>query len=308
VGKATGIDAVFGSMLNPTGGLVGMDNESLDFDSCALGYHGIAHDAGGYLLTYRGIGPGYDYLGRERGLGADPANCLIGHREGIYFWRSTVGHDPISDAALGIADKVSPEYQKLQAARETAERVGQISLEQGRVGQAVTVAAAGYAAEKAVASVKANVELARGAGRVAGDVLQGSAQVGSTAVRTAADVAQSLPLAIGQALVHGPAAAAPQAAHIVAELVHGAGDAGRALAETAHQIASDTGHSAAQAQAHLDRGDANARAHVLHGATQAAEHVGNAAAASVGLLKDGAMAAVQAQRSALRRTLGDWIP
>jgi len=66
-GDVFGIDPVFGSILNPTGGLVGPGSNSYQPDSNdAIGYHGVFHDAGGYLYNYHEhIGPGYDYLNRE---------------------------------------------------------------------------------------------------------------------------------------------------------------------------------------------------------------------------------------------------
>ncbi len=53
VGDVFGVDPMFGAMLNPTGGLVGPDNKALDGDSTALGYHGVVHDAAGYLYNCR---------------------------------------------------------------------------------------------------------------------------------------------------------------------------------------------------------------------------------------------------------------
>jgi hypothetical protein len=88
VGDAFGVDPVFGSMLNPTGGLVGPDNWAVDGDSTALGYHGVVHDAAGYLYNYHKVGPGYDYLGREQ---RDTSSPLSGQREGIKYWRETLG-------------------------------------------------------------------------------------------------------------------------------------------------------------------------------------------------------------------------
>jgi len=94
VGDAFGIDPVFGAMLNPTGGLVGMGNWAVAGDDTAVGYHGVVHDAAGYMYNYHDqAGPGYDYLGLE---GRDTSDALSGQREGIAHWRNTVGDDPIS--------------------------------------------------------------------------------------------------------------------------------------------------------------------------------------------------------------------
>ncbi len=123
VGDVFGVDPVFGAMLNPTGGLVGPDNKALDGDSTALGYHGVVHDAAGYLYNYHHEGPGYDYLGRE---GRDTSSPLSGQREGIRYWRQTLpGYQPGSTAGeyvmrgvVGAADAynwVSDKYSQIKS-------------------------------------------------------------------------------------------------------------------------------------------------------------------------------------------------
>lgn len=108
VGDAFGIDPVFGAMLNPTGGLVGPDNFSLPGDSTAVGYHGIVHDAAGYLHTYHGTGPGYNYLGLED---RDTSSPLTGQRAGIHYWRETLGGvDPLSYRAEEIMEGFVPAW------------------------------------------------------------------------------------------------------------------------------------------------------------------------------------------------------
>ncbi|WP_235299120.1 eCIS core domain-containing protein [Portibacter marinus] len=71
LGDTFGIDAVFGSLISPTGGLVGPANSNplltnLD-PSNPVSIHGTVHDAAGYLYNAHNIGPGYDYLHREQG-------------------------------------------------------------------------------------------------------------------------------------------------------------------------------------------------------------------------------------------------
>lgn len=88
VGDALGVDPVFGSLLNPTGGLVGPGNASYDGNDSAIGYHGAVHDAAGYLKNYHNKGPGYDYLGSDDRDTTDP---LSGQRNGIRFWRDQLG-------------------------------------------------------------------------------------------------------------------------------------------------------------------------------------------------------------------------
>jgi hypothetical protein len=89
VGEATGLDPAFAALLNPTGGMVGPGMDVLaptDADSPII-WHGIFHDAGGYLLNYQNSGPGYTYLQHaqpESGRrGADP---LQGQVEGVSYW------------------------------------------------------------------------------------------------------------------------------------------------------------------------------------------------------------------------------
>lgn len=102
VGDAFGIDPVFGSMLNPTGGLVGPGNWAIAGDDTPVGYHGIIHDAAGYLNTYHGVGPGYDYLG------VDPiptTNPLSGQVAGVAYWTATTELvEPLRQAGRAAMD------------------------------------------------------------------------------------------------------------------------------------------------------------------------------------------------------------
>jgi WXG100 family type VII secretion target len=89
VGNTFGIDPVFGSMLNPTGGLVGPGDSILHAGlggQQAVVIHGAVHDAGGFLYNYYGVGPGYHYVpGKLQVL--DTSNPLAGQVDGIRFWR-----------------------------------------------------------------------------------------------------------------------------------------------------------------------------------------------------------------------------
>lgn len=106
VGDVLGVDPVFASMLNPTGGMVGPGNAAFDADATAVGMHGIVHDAAGYLYNFHNTGPGYDYLGREGRNTADP---LSGQREGIRYWREiTPGINPGSTASEYLMRGVVP--------------------------------------------------------------------------------------------------------------------------------------------------------------------------------------------------------
>ncbi len=78
VGDVFGIDAVFGSLISPTGGMAGPGNDRIPIvkDGGAVATHGAVHDAAGYLYNCHGIGPGYDYLQSEPG--SDTSNPLAG--------------------------------------------------------------------------------------------------------------------------------------------------------------------------------------------------------------------------------------
>lgn len=104
VGDAFGIDPVFGAMLNPTGGLVGPGNWAIAGDDTPVGYHGVVHDAAGYLQTYHGVGPGYDYLG------VDPiptSNPLSGQVAGVAYWTATTEViEPLRQAGRNAMDNL----------------------------------------------------------------------------------------------------------------------------------------------------------------------------------------------------------
>lgn len=86
-GDVFGVDPVFGSILNPTGGLVGpASNAYWPDENDAIGYHGTVHDAAGYLFNNHQMGPGYSYLGREPFV--DTGNPLSGQVSGIAWWAS----------------------------------------------------------------------------------------------------------------------------------------------------------------------------------------------------------------------------
>ena len=122
VGAAFGVDPVFGVMLNPTGGLVGPGNVSLDADNSAVGYHGAMHDAAGYLYKFHKIGPGYDYLRKDQPR--DTASPLSGQYEGIRLWREMLGEEP--DRLSDLAEYVMP---PVAAIADTAEEAVQWGID-----------------------------------------------------------------------------------------------------------------------------------------------------------------------------------
>lgn len=105
VGDAFGIDPVFGALLNPTGGMVGPGNWAVNpGDNDALGYHGIVHDAAGYLYNFHDLGPGYNYLGEEGHR--DPGNPLVGQQSGVRYWNEKLNPGLVTDVVHGVGDFV----------------------------------------------------------------------------------------------------------------------------------------------------------------------------------------------------------
>lgn len=132
VGETFGIDPVFGSLLNPTGGLVGPGDSSYQPSATdAIGYHGTFHDAAGYLYNYHGVGPGYDYLDREPISRASP---LAGQASGIAWW---VGQ---SDLEVDILPNIMPDIPGLSPAWERT--VGE--LVEGPVVATARIGVTGY--------------------------------------------------------------------------------------------------------------------------------------------------------------------
>jgi hypothetical protein len=85
VGDVLGLNHVFAALLSPTGGMVGPGGASVHIKGGVLGYHGVAHDAGGYLCREKGIDPGYEYIHDRSGLPCED-NPLAGQISGIAFW------------------------------------------------------------------------------------------------------------------------------------------------------------------------------------------------------------------------------
>ena len=76
-------DHDFALKLRLYGGLIGIDNSSLDKYlkvSKILGLHANLHDAGGFIYEIYKQGPGYSYM-----LPWKSSNCFSGHLSGILF-------------------------------------------------------------------------------------------------------------------------------------------------------------------------------------------------------------------------------
>ena len=78
-----GFDFDIALKLRPYGGIIGIDNSSVDKYleiSKVLRLHAILHDAGGFIYEIYNQGPGYSYM-----LPWKSSNCFSGHLSGILF-------------------------------------------------------------------------------------------------------------------------------------------------------------------------------------------------------------------------------
>jgi WXG100 family type VII secretion target len=113
VGDAFGIDPIFGALLNPTGGIAGPNNLGIAADDSAMAYHSAYHDAGGFLYTQFGIGPGYNYLNQENRPTDQP---LTGQESGLRYWNSLLGMSDyymfdsgsLYQSVIGLTSLLSP--------------------------------------------------------------------------------------------------------------------------------------------------------------------------------------------------------
>ena len=80
---------IWGSLLNPTSGIVGAGNNELinrNWNSY-ISLHGCVHDACGYLINYHNIGCGYNYLETYWTFfpKTSPMSCQF---YGLYYWNN----------------------------------------------------------------------------------------------------------------------------------------------------------------------------------------------------------------------------
>lgn len=161
VGEATGLDPALAALLNPTGGMVGPGMDVLaptDADSPVI-WHGIFHDAGGYLLNYQNTGPGYTYLiepesGRR---GVDP---MQGQVEGVSYWYERRQPDRSILEDLSAADGEQMAYaayvsDPIARAEQAALDLTQDAVAEVRAAARDVRGANRAAAEQAVATTRA---------------------------------------------------------------------------------------------------------------------------------------------------------
>jgi len=123
LGDAFGIHEVFGSLLSPTGGLVGANNDfapgfgtalHLDPDN-PIALHGVVHDAAGYLNTFHNQGPGYNYLDNRLEI-LGPNSPFSGQVSGVLYWIKEAGDDYV---VRKLDDAVVAVEKSLKAVRDT---------------------------------------------------------------------------------------------------------------------------------------------------------------------------------------------
>ncbi|WP_161569220.1 WXG100 family type VII secretion target [Candidatus Oscillochloris fontis] len=104
VGDTLGVDAVFGAMLNPTGGMPGPGDLAIPTGESSVSYHSAFHDAAGFMHTYYEIGPGYDYLNREW---SSTDNPLTGQVSGLAYWNNKFLMSELSHGRLDFGDVIT---------------------------------------------------------------------------------------------------------------------------------------------------------------------------------------------------------
>ena len=184
VGDAFGVDPVFGSMLSPTGGLVGPGNKSVKLDDDnPTTYHGIVHDAAGYLKNYHNQGPGYDYLGREQWR--DSSDAYTGQQSGMRYWHEKLDPSAGTQIMCGTIDVVTAcvldkdPVRAVKAAGEGAKKTAeQIKIEvEKRLGEGRKIVEG---------AIDEAIKTATGAAKTVGTALEQTAQDAAAAAKTAA--------------------------------------------------------------------------------------------------------------------------
>ncbi len=201
IGDAFGVDPVFGALLSPTGGMVGPGNMALHMDDDdPTGYHGIVHDAAGYLFNYHDQGPGYDYLGREAAKGHETSDPLTGQQSGMRYWHEkldpglgTVMLTGTIDTVYAVKDLPMNIRKAAEALRDgTAKAVTDVKVQ---IDKALASArqTVGDAVDKAMEAVGDKV-------KAAGTALEKAAQEAAAAARAAKDrVAETVSTALDSA-------------------------------------------------------------------------------------------------------------
>jgi hypothetical protein len=261
VGDAFGIDPVFGALLNPTGGMVGPGNAALHMDDDdPTGYHGIVHDAAGYMFNFHNQGPGYNYLGTEQRDTADP---LTGQQSGMRYWHEKLDPGLKTAAMTGVIDLVYAGRDVFTDKKSSLlEKVGKVADTATRTAEQLARAAAQAAEAKARQTASAAAKLAADAAAKAEQVAREAAAKAAKAVeqvrvevdKAAQGVRDTVTGAVQTALETGEAVvgAAGAAATEVAEAATAAAEAvGSTVVESAESAAELAGEVSEAASAKL---------------------------------------------------------
>lgn len=188
LGDAFGIDPVFGALLSPTGGMVGPGNKALQLDDDdPTGYHGIVHDAAGYLSNYHNQGPGYDYLGKEAGKGHLTSDPLTGQQSGMRYWHEKLDPGAGTKVLLGVIDTAYAAKDLPGNVRKGAEAVRDRSAKAVADLKVKADKALGTARKTVGAAMDKAMQKAAGAAQQAGTALERAAQEAADAARAAKD-------------------------------------------------------------------------------------------------------------------------
>ncbi len=188
VGDAFGVDPVFGALLSPTGGMVGPGNAALHLDDDdPTGYHGIVHDAAGYLRNYHDQGPGYNYLGKESRDTSDP---LTGQQSGMRYWHEKLDPGAGTTVMNGVIDVVYVHKDAYDAAKKaygSASEAASKTVAEIKVESEKALEKARETVEKAIDTA---VSTATDKAAQAGTALEQAAQDVSNAASAAATAAE----------------------------------------------------------------------------------------------------------------------
>ena len=196
VGDAFGVDPVFGAMLSPTGGMVGPGNKALKMDDDdPTTYHGIVHDAAGYMYNYHKQGPGYDYLGKEAEKGHPTNDPLTGQEAGMRYWHEKLDPGVKTTLMSGVIDTIADTYFAKDGTR----------LDTFQKGIAKT---ADDVKAKVVEEVKVKAEKAlETARKTVGNAVDKAVEIGTNAVDSAKQTAKKVETALEGAAKEAVAAA-----------------------------------------------------------------------------------------------------
>ncbi|MEM9250630.1 MAG: hypothetical protein AAGB05_18320, partial [Pseudomonadota bacterium] len=210
IGDAFGIHEVFGSLLSPTGGLVGPGNIAFHLaPDNPFGVHGAIHDAAGYLNANHDVGPGYNYRNDPtEEIITDAIECLpefaqglllplTGQASGVAYWAGEIGEEYVEaryDAAMEVleeglgevrdeaAERINDMLSTLDAAKEEAMglyEAAEQGIEEAEEDMVQMAASAERAIRDAAETVQQGVDLAsQGVQAVADEVSEGVSAVG----------------------------------------------------------------------------------------------------------------------------------